>query len=55
MERVGAELSALEQARAVAAVQQEAHRIAATLDQTLAIQQANQTARATAEAQVCRA
>ncbi len=45
MDQVGAQLSQLEHARALAAVQQEAQRIASTLDQTLTLQQANAAAK----------
>lgn len=46
MERLERELVQIEQARAIAAVQQEAHRIAGTLDQTLALQERNAVAAA---------
>lgn len=46
------ELAQVEQARAVAAVQQEAHRIASRLDDAVASQHSEQAARTAAEEQV---
>jgi hypothetical protein len=55
MGRVGDELSQLEHARALAAVQQEARRIASTLDHSLALQADNERHKASSQAHVRRA